>query len=276
MTGVLLLNAGSNLISAGMESRIRVNRSALTPAASWSPMPEPARGPARDRARDRARGPARVLNELRDGLRQVRSDRAVFAMLLINTAFTLAVLPIAMVYMPYLFNVILGATSAQAAFPQAAVWAGIVLGSAAASRLMTRHRPGRLMAGALLVLAVHTSIMAGLAGSWARLGTVGMSAACTAANVVAGGAGAFFIVPLYSFFHARAAEQFRGRFWGLEGALRTAAMCAGYFLAGSIAQRLPITAIFGGTGVVLALLSVAVTRVKGLASATDGKTVAAG
>ena len=262
LAGVLVFNAASNLAAAGMESRIRVDRFAMTAAAP--PAPPPSSAPPLRRA----------LREIRDGIRQVQSDRAVFALLLVNTAFTLAVMPIGMVYMPYLFNVILGSTPAQSAFPQASIWAGIIAGSAGAARLMRRHRPGRLMAGALLVLAVHTLLMVALTSGWAALGTSAMSAACSVANAVAGAAAAFFIVPLYSLFHARADERFRGRFWGLEGALRTAAMCAGYFLAGSLAQRFPIWMVFAGVGTVLAVLCVTVIRVS--AAAANGKTAAAG
>ena len=262
LAGVLVFNAASNLAAAAMESRIRVDRFAMTAAAP--PAPPPSSAPPLRRA----------LGEIRDGIRQVQSDRAVFALLLVNTAFTLAVMPIGMVYMPYLFNVILGSTPAQSAFPQASIWAGILAGSAGAARLMRRHRPGRLMAGALLVLAVHTLLMVALTSGWAALGTSAMSAACSVANAVAGAAAAFFIVPLYSLFHARADERFRGRFWGLEGALRTAAMCAGYFLAGSLAQRFPIWMVFAGVGTVLAVLCVTVIRVS--AAAANGKTAAAG
>ena len=124
-------------------------------------------GPARGR-----RGPSgalqRFVGELLDGLRQVRKDRTVFALLLVNTAFTLVALPIAMVYMPYLFNVILGASPVQAAFPQAATWAGIILGSAAAARLLRRHRPESVIAGGLLVLSRPHLLMAWLVGAQDR------------------------------------------------------------------------------------------------------------
>ena len=262
LAGILAFNAASNLAAAGMESRIRVDRFAMTAALPPAPRPSSA-APL-----------SRALGEIRDGIRQVRSDRTVFALLLVNTAFTLAVMPIGMVYVPYLFNVLLRSTPVQSAFPQASIWAGIILGSAGAARLMRRHRPERLMAGALLVLAVHTLLMVALTSGWAALGTSGMSAACSVANAVAGAAASFFIVPLYSLFHARADERFRGRFWGLEGSLRTAAMCAGYFLAGSVAQRFPIWMVFAGVGTVLAVLCVTVIRVS--AAAANGKTAPAG
>ena len=256
IAGVLAFNAACNLVAAGMESRIQVSRFEMAPGA--------------------AAGPPRILQELRDGLRHVRADRAVFALLLVNTAFTLAALPIAMVSMPYLFNVILGASPAQAAFPQAAIWAGIILGSAAAARLMkTRRRPETLIAGGLLALAIHSVLMVALVWGRAMLGPQGMSVACTVANLAAGTAAAFFVVPTYSLFHARTAEQFRGRFWGLEGALRTAAMCAGYFVAGALAQRLPLEVVYAETGVVLAVLSVLVMRLKASQAAAYGKTASA-
>jgi hypothetical protein len=80
-----------------------------------------------------------------------------------------------------------------------------------------------------LALAAHTLLMVALLAARRLLGVVWMSAACTLGNAIAGAAGAFFIVPTYAVFHARGDEKFRGRFWGLEGSLRTAAMCAGFF-----------------------------------------------
>jgi DHA3 family macrolide efflux protein-like MFS transporter len=255
IAGVLAFNAASNLVAAGMESRIQVSRFATTAGA--------------------AAEPAGVFKELRDGLRHVRADRAVFVLLLVNTTFTLAALPIPMVSMPYLFNVVLAASPAQAAFPQAAVWVGIILGSTATARLLRRRRPETLIAGGLLALAIHSVLMVVLVGGRTALGPQGMSIACTVANLVAGTAAAFFVVPTYSVFHARTAEQFRGRFWGLEAALRTAAMCAGYFLAGALAQRLPLELVYAEAGVVLAVLSVIVMRLKASQAAAYGKTAGA-
>lgn len=245
MPGILLLNACSNLLAAAMESRIRSVPAVVGLARAGSG----AAGELR-----------RFAAELRQGLSQVRADRMVFALLLINTVFTLAVLPIAMVYMPFLFNVILGATPLQAAVPQAATWIGIIVGSAAAGRPLPRRRPERLIAAGLLVLAVHTFLMAALVGARTLLDISWMSALCTLGNAIAGAAGAFFIVPLYALFHARSTEEFRGRFWGLESSLRTAAMFAGYFLAGILAQRLGLGFIFAGTAVVLLVLFAAVVR----------------
>jgi MFS family permease len=245
MPGILLLNACSNLLAAAMESRIHSVPAVVGLAQAESG----AAGELR-----------RFAAELRQGLSQVRADRMVFALLLINTAFTLAVLPIAMVYMPYLFNVILGATPLQAAVPQAATWIGIIVGSAAAGRQLGRRRPERLIAAGLLVLAVHTFLMAALVGARTLLDVSWMSALCTLGNAIAGAAGAFFIVPLYALFHARSTEEFRGRFWGLESSLRTAAMFAGYFLAGILAQRLGLGFIFAGTAVALLVLFAAVAR----------------
>ena len=82
------------------------------------------------------------------------------------------------------------------------------------------------------------------------------------ATPLPGAAAASFIVPLYALFHARSVEEFRGRFWGLESCLRTAAMCAGYFVAGTLAQRLPLGLVFAGTSVVLAFLGVMVLRIR--------------
>jgi MFS family permease len=257
IAGILLLNAVSNLAAAALEAGIRVAPAAAGAESSGAgagglpPAGADATGGKPVPTKSAAGELKRFAAEIRDGLRQVRSDRTVFALLLVNTVFTLAVLPIAMVYVPYLFNVILGATPLQAAVPQAAIWAGIIAGSTAAARLLRRRRPQTLIAGGLLALGAHALLMIALIGARRLLGVSWMSAACALGNAVAGVAGAFFIVPLYALFHVRTVDAFRGRFWGLESSLRTAAMCAGYFLAGILAQRLPLGVVFAGTGVVL-------------------------
>jgi hypothetical protein len=89
-----------------------------------------------------------------------------------------------------------------------------------------------------------------------------MSAACTLGNAIAGAAASFFVVPVYALFHARCVDEFRGRFWGLESALRTAAMCAGYFAAGMLAQRLPLAFVFAGTSAAMFILFAWVARLQ--------------
>jgi DHA3 family macrolide efflux protein-like MFS transporter len=247
ISGILMLNAVSNLAAAAMEARIRV-----------APVVSRTAG-----AGVRASGELkRFAADLKGGLRQMRLDRTVFSLLLVNTAFTLAVLPIAMVYMPYLFNVLLGASPLQAAVPQAATWAGIIAGSIVAARLLHRRRPEALIAAGLAALAAHAILLVGLLGVSHLLGAAWMSAACTLGNAIAGAAGAFFVVPVYALFHARSTDEFRGRFWGVESSLRTAAMCAGYFAAGILAQRLPLGFVFAGTGVMLLFLFAGVVRLR--------------
>ncbi len=252
IAGILSLNAASFLAAAGMEERLRVAPAAAVGRGGGAPASAELR---------------RFASDLTDGFRTVRADTVVFSLLLVNTVFTLAVVPVAMVYMPYLFNVILRSTPLQAAIPQAATWAGIIAGSAVVSRMMRRRPPERLIAGGLLVLAVHTLTVIALLKARGLMGAAWMSGACTAANAVAGAAGAFFIVPLYSLFHARSIDEFRGRFWGLENGLRTAALCAGYLTAGTLAQRMDLVWIFAGTGAVMLLLFAWVGRLPGAAGA---------
>ena len=137
--------AGRGAVQAGRDARRPAPECRLEPPGRGHGIADPLTVPAVAGSRRAARALSgelrRFAAELREGLRQVRGDRAVFALLLINTAFTLAVMPIAMVYMPYLFNVILGATPLQAAVPQAATWVGIIVGSGAAARLLRRRRP---------------------------------------------------------------------------------------------------------------------------------------
>jgi MFS transporter, DHA3 family, macrolide efflux protein len=259
ISGLLLLNAASNLVAAAMESGMRLTRGLA--------------GAGQHTAPATVGSLQRFVADLREGLRRVRADRTVFSLLIVNTVFTMAVLPIAMVYMPYMFNVLLGATPLQAAVPQAATWAGIILGSVAAARMMRRRRAETLIAGGLLILAANTLLVAALLGARGLLGASWMSAACTLGNTIAGAAGAFFIVPLYSLFHARSSDEFRGRFWGLESSLRTAAMCGGYFAAGVLAQRLPLGFVLAGTAAVLLVLFLRVARMR-LVKASSGVSVA--
>lgn len=117
-----------------------------------------------------------------------------------------------------------------------------------------------LIAGGLAALAAHTLLVIALLGCRDLLGVAWMSAACALGNAIAGAAAAFFVVPVYALFHARSVDEFRGRFWGLESSLRTAAMCAGYFVAGTLAQRLPLPFVFAATGVILLMLFIRVER----------------
>jgi MFS family permease len=251
ISGVLILNALSNLAAALLESRLRVAAPTAVPAACME-----------EDCRDARPGGTRFLRDLRGGLRHLGDDRCLAVMLLVNTVFTLAVMPIAMVYMPYLFNIVLGARPFAGALSQAATWAGIIAGSLLAARALRSRPPRPLIAGGLLALACHTIAVAALVGLGSRLGPAVLGAACTVGNLVAGAAGAFFIVPLYAFFHARAVESFRGRFWGLESATRTAAMCAGYFLAGLFVRCISLAAVLAGTGGVLLALCIPVLRLR--------------
>ncbi len=113
INGILALNASSNILAAIMESRIQTTSLPLTTAVDAH-----------------AGAFKRFAAEIRDGLRYVRSDGVVVSFLLINTVFSLVVLPIPIVYLPYFFNVVLGAAPRQAAFAQAGIWIGVILGAA--------------------------------------------------------------------------------------------------------------------------------------------------
>ncbi len=235
--GILALNASSNLLAAVMESRIQT-----------APLPPAAAVDARTGAF------RRFAAEIRDGLRYVRSDGVVVSFLLINTVFSLVVLPIPTVYLPYFFNVILGATPGQAAFAQAGIWAGVILGSTVAVRVLRRHRAESIMAVGLLAISATTFVLVPI--FWARvlLSVRELSIICALSNTLAGASAAFFSIPLYALYHTRGREEFRGRFWGFEVSLRTAATCGGFFTAGILAQRLSLGTIFGGTAVLMFLM----------------------
>lgn len=235
ITGILALNAVSNLLAALMESRIRV--ATASPAASG----------------DAGTGSAfgRLKAQISDGARQIRADRNVSAFLLINAVFSFVVLPIPMVYLPYFFNVIVDAAPLQAALAQAGSWIGIIFGSVVAGRLLRSRRPESVIASGLLSISLTTFLFVFIIQTRHLLGTNLLTLICTLSNALAGGSGAFFIVPLYAFFHARSQDEFRGRFWGVEAALRTAATCGGFFVAGVLAHRLSLDTVFAGMALLM-------------------------
>jgi MFS family permease len=235
VTGVLALNAVSNLVAAGLEARL----SSASPAGIGAAGPT-AMGAFR-----------RFFADMGEGLRFVGSDGRLFAFLLVNTAFSFVALPIPMVYLPHFFKLELRASPLLAGFAQAGSWIGIVLGSLFAARLLRRRRPERLIGGGLLAISATTLLLLAIFWARTRLATGPLSAICALANLMAGAAGALFVVPVYAYFHERSRDELRGRFWGLEGALRTAATCCGYFAAGIAARSLSLDAIFALTAVLM-------------------------
>ena len=211
--------------------------------------------------------------EIRAGYQYIKGNQAVYYLLLMNTMFNLLGLPIVLIYTPYIFNVLLKATPFQLALPQAAIWVGMILGSFLTSIILHRQKLKHLIFWGFLTLSIFTLIgvpmLVPAVRSYFNLDNWGVSIFWTIVNTVCGLAVSFFTIPMYVIYQKRIADEYRGRFWGLENALRTAAICSGYFMAGFLAQKVWVGFLFGGTAIALFVINVWATNVKAIRELKD-------
>jgi len=198
----------------------------------------------------------KFLHDLHEGYRYVQRNEAVWALLLMNALFNLFALPIVMVYLPYLFNVMLHSTPLQLALPRAAVWIGMIAGSIVVSLFLQRHKLKTLIFWGLLIVSIYTFITTPLPLLNRYVNNWVISIGCTIGSIICGIAVNFFTIPMYVLFQKQTTDEYRGRFWGLENALRTFAMCSGFFLAGFLAQRVWLGFLFFGTAAALLAINV--------------------
>jgi MFS family permease len=237
---VFLFNAASFFISAILEAALRLPSRQSAPATA---------SPSLSHAASQA------LHDLQDGFRYVYSHRAIFYLLLMNTVFILIALPIGMVYIPYFFNVILNATPFQLALPQAAIWTGLILGSIATPLFLHRYKLKTLIFWSFSLLSIFT--LFGIVSFFPNLvaalhaTTWHLSLFWTATNLICGLFVSLFTIPMYVLFQKHISDDYRGRFWGFENSLRTAAMGLGFLLAGFLAQKIWLGYLFIAITVVM-------------------------
>jgi DHA3 family macrolide efflux protein-like MFS transporter len=188
-----------------------------------------------------------AIKDLKEGYQYVNANKAVYYLLLMNTMFNVLAMPIVLVYVAYFFNVILQAAPFQLALPQAAVWIGMIVGSGLIPVFLHRYKLKQLIFWGLLIISVYTALGTLTFIPYIRSSFTNwqISLFWTVGNMLCGMAASFFTIPMYVIFQKYTADAYRGRFWGLENALRTFAMCSGYFIAGFLAQRVWLGFIFG-------------------------------
>jgi MFS family permease len=245
LTAVLLFNAASNFVSAVMESRLKVPPG---PSAKekWT-LKEIGR---------------RSLRDLAEGYRHVRGNRPVFRYLVVNSLFVLTALPVGMVFIPYYFNVLLKSTAMQLAFPQGAMWLGMIAAALIVPAALRKNPFGRLIGRGLIWMSACTAggALLALPAVMRALGADQISLVWVGINLLVGITVNLFTIPLYTFFQKESVGEFRGRFWGLENSLRTLALSCGYLLAGALAGIFYIGTLFAAYAVVMLALAVIVRR----------------
>ena len=242
LLAIFLLNAGSFFVSGVMEAALQAP-SRLPPST-----PAPSAPPVA--LRRRLGG---MAAQLADGCQMLRANGLVADLLIMNAIFNFVALPIPLVYLPYFFNVVLRASPVDLALPQAAIWLGMIAGSLVVSAALRHCRLKTLILRGLLLLGLCT--LAGI--PWfvpqfaSQFTSRQVSLAWAFTSLICGLAVNLFTIPMYVIYQRRTADAFRGRFWGIENAVRTSALAGSVFVAGFLAQRVWLGGLFGGTAVAL-------------------------
>lgn len=78
----------------------------------------------------------------------------------------------------------------------------------------------------------------------------------TAINLIIGIIVNLFTIPMYTLFQKHTADEYRGRFWGIENSLRALALCSGYFLSGWLAQSVWLGFLFAAASFVMLAIGI--------------------
>lgn len=239
INGILILNASTNLIAALLEGSLVIKHKIKPPTTyKHSPLIR------------------KAIRDSLEGLKEIWSDSQIRSLLTINTIFNLVVLPIPMIYLPVIFNLYLGAEPRYAAFIQAGTWLGIITGTWVASLLLRKFKAQSVMTAGLVALSLATFSLTLTLRVILGLPLVVSSILLTVCNLVAGTSAGIFNVPIYTLYHAWGRDEMKGRFWGMEAALRTAATACGYIFAGILSGFFSPGFIFTGITILMVLLSI--------------------
>jgi MFS transporter, DHA3 family, macrolide efflux protein len=251
---VFAINALSFLASAALEARIVLGR-------------EPRRGRGREPGWTTLRPEARrIARELAEGYRYVKGDRLIFSLCLMYAVYNALLMPIGFVYFPYIFNVMLKASSFQLALAMGSLFIGMMAASFVVPRFLHKYRLRDGIFWGLLVLCACQLVFIGavLTPLGARLGNWGITAVMFLISLVLGVATTFFNVPIGIVLQQRAADEFRGRFWGFFGSITSLSIPVGYALGGALTTRVPMWAIFAGSTLVFLALDLWIVNVREL------------
>jgi MFS transporter, DHA3 family, macrolide efflux protein len=245
IASVFLINAISFFASAGLEALLQV-------------------GPHRGRSEGGAptgksplgRQAAAVLRELAEGYRYVRGNSLVFSLTIMFSIYYLIILPLGFVYLPFIFNTILKASSFQLGLSLGSLFIGQMAASFVVPGFLHRYKLrdgifwGLLVLGASQALGalVLFSSLRGILGNW------GITWCFFGISLVMGVAMTFFVVPVNLIFQKSASDEYRGRFWGFFASISSLAVPAGYLLGGLLTQRIPMAWVLLASAAMFLLL----------------------
>ena len=207
----------------------------------------------------------KTMKELQEGFRYVKSNKLIFSLMKMNAMFHLTVFPIIMVFFPYIYRVLLQSTSSfQLSIAQSAGWVGVIIGSLIAPAYLTRYKIKTSIFWGLLIYSLSTFILVpvflpqihGYFSNW------GITLSFSTIGIIIGLAVAFFDIPITVIYQKYTANEYRGRFWGLNGSLLTMTMAIGYFIGGILAEKVWMGYLFLGITAITTALNLWVNNVK--------------
>jgi MFS transporter, DHA3 family, macrolide efflux protein len=248
---IFILNAGSFLVSAGLEARVELRRIARTVARPAATLRSEA---------------GRVLRELVEGYRYVRGKALIFMLILIFAIYNLILLPVGFVCIPYFFNVALKASPYQLALSTGSVFIGMMAASLLVPLFLKKYRLRSALFWGLLVLCASQLVMVPVLCPPLRayFDNWRLTYFISFVSLVMGTAMTFFNIPITIIFQNSCADDYRGRFWGFYSSITSLVIPFAYVLGGFLAQRIPIVLIFGASGSLLLLVDLWVVNIREL------------
>lgn len=207
-----------------------------------------------------------AFREMKEGYQYVKNNKLVFDLVQLNALFHLVVFPLIMVFFPYIFNVILFASPIQLSITQSAGWLGVILGAFLVSVLLKHIRLRKSLFWGLLTYSVCTFLMfpVFLPQIGQYLNNWIITILFSSVGIIIGIAVTFFDIPINVIYQKYNSDEYRGRFWGFQGAVLTLAMAVGYFLGGILAQRVWMGFLFLGIAVITMAINLWVINLKAI------------
>jgi MFS family permease len=249
INAIFLLNAASYFVSGMLEACLNLPRK--TP----NNLPDPLSFNPEIR---------KAFRELKEGYQYVKNNKLVYDLVQLNALFHLVVFPLIMVFFPYIFNVLLNATTIQLSITQSAGWLGVILGALMVSMFLKHITLRKKLfwgllsysACTLIIFPVFLPQIGQYFNNWA------ITIIFSTMGIVIGVAVTFFDIPINVIYQKYTSDEYRGRFWGFQGALLTLAMAVGYFLGGILAQRVWMGFLFLGIAMITLAINLWVINLK--------------
>lgn len=208
----------------------------------------------------------KIIRELGEGWQYLRNNKLVYDLVLMYAWFNLIVYPVGMLFIPYSFNVILKTTPLQLSLALGSLWIGIIISSFIVPVLLHRYRLKQAIFRGLGILSICWVIMPLLIfsgiKSFLNLNHWQITFLFMAVSIILGAALTGFSIPINVIFQKQVADEYRGRFWGLQTALLTLTSAIGYLIGGFLIQRVEIIFLFFGAALLIFILNLWVIQLK--------------